>query len=109
MPDFVPNVILPERFRDANVIVVGSPEHEELLKKADNAAKAKKELEDLQAVKELVDEQLRNNEEIQSKLLKENQELNIAIRDKNAKILKLYLIVGGLTLVIIGLLKLKFF
>ena len=109
MPDFVPNVILPERFRDANVIVVGSPEHEELLKKADNAAKAKKELEDLQAVKKLVDEQLRNNEEIQSKLLKENQELNIAIRDKNAKILKLYLIVGGLTLVIIGLLKLKFF
>lgn len=109
MPDFVPNVILPERFRDANVIVVGSPEHEELLKKADNAAKAKKELEDLQAVKKLVDEQLRNNEEIQNKLLKENQELNIAIRDKNAKILKLYLIVGGLTLVIIGLLKLKFF
>jgi hypothetical protein len=109
MPDFVPNVILPERFKDANVIVVGSPEHEELLKKADNAAKAKKELEDLQAVKKLVDEQLRNNEEIQSKLLKENQELNIAIRDKNAKILKLYLIVGGLTLVIIGLLKLKFF
>lgn len=109
MPDFVPNVILPERFKDANVIVVGSPEHEELLKKADNAAKAKKELEDLQAVKKLVDEQLRNNEEIQNKLLKENQELNIAIRDKNAKILKLYLIVGGLTLVIIGLLKLKFF
>lgn len=103
------NVILPDRFRDANVIVDGSPEHEELLKKADNAAKAKKELEDLQAVKNLVDEQLRNNEEIQSKLLKENQELNIAIRDKNAKILKLYLIVGGLTLVIIGLLKLKFF
>lgn len=109
MPDFVPNVILPERFKDANVIVVGSPEHEELLKKSDNAAKAKKELEDLQAVKKLVDEQLRNNEEIQNKLLKENQELNIAIRDKNAKILKLYLIVGGLTLVIIGLLKLKFF
>ncbi len=109
MPDFVPNVILPERFRDANVIVVNSPEHQELLKKADNVAKLKKELEDLQAVRTLVDEQLRNNEEIKSKLLQENQELNIAIRDKRATILKLYLIIGGLTLAIIGLLKLKFF
>jgi hypothetical protein len=109
MPDFVPNVILPERFRDANVIVVNSPEHQELLKKADNAAKLKKEIEDLQAVRTLVDEQLRNNEEIKSKLLQENQELNIAIRDKRATILKLYLIIGGLTLAIIGLLKLKFF
>lgn len=109
MPDFVPNVILPERFRDANVIVVGSPEHQELLKSAENAKQAKIELEHLKATKELVDEQLRKNEEIQSNLIKKNQDLEIDVRDKRATILKLYMVIGGLTLVIVGLLKFKFF
>lgn len=109
MPDVVPNVILPERFKNANVIVVGSPEHEELLKKADNATKAKKELEDLQAVKKLVDEQLRNNEEIRSKLLAENSILKQQVAEKHATVWKLRAIIGALIFGIIGMLKMKFF
>jgi hypothetical protein len=105
----MPNVMLPDRFKDANVIVVGSPEHKILLQKADNAAKLKKDLEHLEATRRLVDEQLRVNEQISSKLLEEKNQLQILVNKQQATIWKLRAIIGALIFGIIGMFKMKFF
>lgn len=99
------NVVLPEHFKNAKVIFVGSEEHQKLIESENNFKKSKQEVQDLQNTKRIVEEQLRNNEEITNKLIKENNELQIKVYQKQATIWKLIFAVGGLSVGLLYMIK----
>lgn len=95
-------LIVPERFRGQPVIIVNSNEYNELLKDKKFYEQIQKDYKKLADLKTSVDKELAIQAEYKQKLIIDLNKLQKEVIAKNFLILKLYIVIGGLVLTIVG-------
>lgn len=95
-------IIIPERFKGINVVVVNSDEYMDLLKDKRIHIQLKNDHENLIKLKQEVDSELINISENSEKLVNANNSLMTEIQKKNYSILRAHIITTILVLIIVG-------
>lgn len=100
-------VIVPKEYKYDKIVVVDTLEYQKLLENASIASQLKKDNENLQkTVKEVDDERIKQ-EVMRDKMVKDLRDMQTKLVKKDLVILRLWVLVGILTLIIVGYIYLK--
>jgi hypothetical protein len=100
-------VIVPKQYRDDKIVVVGTLEYQKLLENTSIANQLKKDNENLQKTIKEVDDERMKQEEMRDKMIKDLRDMQTKLVKKDLVILRLWVLVGILTLIIAGYIYLK--
>jgi len=95
-------LIVPERFKGQEVIVVNSEEYQKLLEDKKTFLQLQGDYKTLQGLKKTVDDELAKQIEYNNTIIIKINQLEKEVIAKNLLILKLYIVIGGLLLAIGG-------
>lgn len=93
-------VILPEKFKDKNVVVVGTKEWDDLLKIKDIASQLAEDKSNLTEQLNSVQEELRKQNELKTQLIQDNADLKSEVDAVKAKLFKRTVYLVGLVLLV---------
>jgi len=93
-------LVIPKHLQGMEVIVVDSIEYQKLLEIKENVVQIQKEVIDLKNQKKEVEDQLRDQTEAKSQLLKDYDNLVLELKDKQLTLLKRNITIAGLFLLI---------
>jgi hypothetical protein len=93
-------LVIPKHLQGMEVIVVYSIEYQKLLEIKENVVQIQKEVIDLKNQKKEVENQLRDQTEAKSQLLKDYDNLVLELKDKQLTLLKRNITIAGLFLLI---------
>jgi len=93
-------LVIPKHLQGMEVIVVDSSEYQKLLEIKENVLQIQKEVSDLKSQKEDVENQLRDQTEAKSQLLRDYDNLVLELKDKQLTLLKRNVTIVGLVLLI---------
>jgi hypothetical protein len=91
-------IVVPQKFKGLNVLVVGSEEYNQLLKIKEYAEQVKSELDTVTEQKNEADKQLIKLEETRQKLQESVTILNVKLQETKSALLKRNLLLGGLVI-----------
>jgi hypothetical protein len=89
-------LLVPERFKDQEVIVVNSHEYQKLLEDKKTFTQLQGDYKTLQTLKKNIDDELTKQTEYNNQLIIKINSLKEEVANKNTLILKLYITIGGL-------------
>jgi hypothetical protein len=95
-------LVVPEKFKNAKLLVENSEEWNELLKTKDFAKQIEKENSDLKKLIEEIDNELKKQQVMEHKMVQDLNKFQKQILEKNLHILKLYIIIALLVGLIVG-------